>query len=136
MPSKIIPPEPTEAELRSMMGKSYAALEALLETNADLRPEWKYYGAKLGWSPQAVSRQAQHLFSRSARELPGRWIRAGRESRRNCSEVQAPGCGQKAGTRIASVPGRPWRSIRDQVKEGSCAGTDAARDQEIGVTAN
>ncbi len=33
-----------------MMGKSYAALEALLETNADLRPEWKYYGAKLGWS--------------------------------------------------------------------------------------
>ena len=50
MPSKIIPPEPTQAELRSMMGKSYAALEAFLEMNADLRPEWKYYGAKLGWS--------------------------------------------------------------------------------------
>ena len=50
MPSKIIPPEPTEAELRIMMGKSYTALEAFLETNADLRPEWKYYGAKLGWS--------------------------------------------------------------------------------------
>jgi len=50
MPSKIIPPEPTEAELRSLMGESYAALEAFLEKNADLRPEWKYYGAKLGWS--------------------------------------------------------------------------------------
>lgn len=50
MPRKIIPPEPTQAELRSVMGKSYAALEAFLEMNADLRPEWKYYGAKLGWS--------------------------------------------------------------------------------------
>ena len=50
MPGKIIPPEPTQAELRSMMGKSYSALEAFLEMNADLRPEWKYYGAKLGWS--------------------------------------------------------------------------------------
>ena len=50
MPGKTIPPEPTQAELRSMMGKSYAALEAFLETNSDLRPEWKYYGVKLGWS--------------------------------------------------------------------------------------
>src|SRR5687768_18091637 len=50
MPSKIIPPEPTEAELRRLMGKSYAPLEAFLEKNADLRPEWKYYGVKLGWS--------------------------------------------------------------------------------------
>ena len=38
MPSKIIPPEPTEAQLRSLMGKSYAALEAFLEMNGDQFP--------------------------------------------------------------------------------------------------
>ena len=50
MSRKIIPPEPTAAELRSLMGKSYGALERFLEMNGDLRPEWKYYGVKLGWS--------------------------------------------------------------------------------------
>ena len=50
MSRKILPPEPTAVELRSLMGKSYGALERFLEMNGDLRPEWKYYGVKLGWS--------------------------------------------------------------------------------------
>lgn len=50
MPAKVVPREPTGAELRRLLGKSHAAFDAFLAKNADLRPEWKYYGAKLGWS--------------------------------------------------------------------------------------
>ena len=41
---------PSDAELRTLLGRRYAAYTAFLEQNAALRPEWKYYGAKSGWS--------------------------------------------------------------------------------------
>ena len=47
---KSVPVAPSDADLRAQLGKSFGALETLLERNADLRPEWKYYGAKLGWN--------------------------------------------------------------------------------------
>lgn len=50
MANRTAPPEPTDADLRESLAKSYTALETLLQRNHQFRPEWKYYGAKLGWS--------------------------------------------------------------------------------------
>lgn len=44
------PHPPTEAELRSLLGPSHAAYDALLAAHPDLRPEWKWYGQKNGWT--------------------------------------------------------------------------------------
>jgi len=44
------PDPPTDPELRKALGPSHVALEHFLAHNPDLRPEWKFYGAKLGWS--------------------------------------------------------------------------------------
>ncbi len=41
--------EPTEAEIRAHLGRSYAAYQAALQL-APVRPQWRYYGPKYGWS--------------------------------------------------------------------------------------
>ena len=44
------PPEPTDAEVRERLGSSGSAYQTLLAGHPELRPEWKYYGPKNGWS--------------------------------------------------------------------------------------
>lgn len=44
------PHPPTEAGLRSLLGPTFMAYRALLDAHRDLRPEWKWYGQKNGWS--------------------------------------------------------------------------------------
>lgn len=44
------PPEPTAEEIEAQLGSSFAAWEALLGAHPDLRPEWKWYGPKNGWT--------------------------------------------------------------------------------------
>jgi hypothetical protein len=44
------PAPPTCRDLRDTLGSSHSVLESFLSHNDDLRPEWKYYGAKHGWS--------------------------------------------------------------------------------------
>lgn len=41
---------PANVDLRAVLGESYGALEAFVRHNRELRPEWKDYGRKLGWS--------------------------------------------------------------------------------------
>lgn len=41
---------PSDAELRARLGPSYAAYRALLDAHPELKPEWKWYGQKNGWS--------------------------------------------------------------------------------------
>jgi hypothetical protein len=48
MPRTEVPP--SDSELRALLGASFAAYETLLAGNAKLRPEWKYYGPKSGWT--------------------------------------------------------------------------------------
>lgn len=62
MSPKTAPPPPTEAELRAKLGESYAAYEAFLARHADLRPEWKYYGAKHGWSLKLFEKKRNLCF--------------------------------------------------------------------------
>ena len=47
---KQTPQPPADAELQQRLGEAWPAYRALLEATADLRPEWKYYGAKYGWN--------------------------------------------------------------------------------------
>lgn len=44
------PQPPTDAELKRRLGPAWPAYTALLAAAADLRPEWKYYGARYGWN--------------------------------------------------------------------------------------
>ena len=41
---------PSDAELRAQLGDAYAAYRALLDAHPELKPEWKWYGQKNGWS--------------------------------------------------------------------------------------
>jgi hypothetical protein len=50
MPRHAAPPAPTIADLQLLLGPAFAAYEALLHGHPELRPEWKYYGAKSGWT--------------------------------------------------------------------------------------
>lgn len=53
---------PSDAELRALLGARFAAYEALLRANADLRPEWKYYGPKSGWTLKLFDRRRNLCF--------------------------------------------------------------------------
>ena len=56
------PPEPTAAEVEARLGPSFAAYRALLDGHADLRPEWKWYGPKNGWSLKQFHRKRNMCF--------------------------------------------------------------------------
>lgn len=62
MSPRTAPPPPSEAELRAKLGESYAAYEAFLARHADLRPEWKYYGEKTGWSLKLFEKKRNLCF--------------------------------------------------------------------------
>jgi hypothetical protein len=53
---------PTDAELRRKLGRKYSCYEAFLARNSDLRPEWKYYGAKTGWTLKLFDRRRNLCF--------------------------------------------------------------------------
>ena len=50
MAPKPQPQPPAAAELQQQLADAWPAYRALLDGAADLRPEWKYYGVKYGWS--------------------------------------------------------------------------------------
>jgi hypothetical protein len=61
LPSRT-PAEPTEAEVRAVLGEAGGLLTAFLERNRDLRPEWKYYGPKNGWSLKLFHKKRNMCF--------------------------------------------------------------------------
>jgi len=50
MAKKAAPEPPTDAQLERQLGSAWPAYRALREATTDLRPEWKWYGEKYGWS--------------------------------------------------------------------------------------
>ena len=44
------PEEPSQAEIAAILGDGAELIELFLHRNPELRPEWKYYGPKHGWS--------------------------------------------------------------------------------------
>jgi hypothetical protein len=56
------PVPPSETGLRDMLGGSFAAFDSFLAQNNDLRPEWKYYGAKLGWNLKLFHKKRNLCF--------------------------------------------------------------------------
>ena len=45
-----VPRPPADATLERSLGAAWPAYRTLVEGQAGLRPEWKYYGQKYGWS--------------------------------------------------------------------------------------
>lgn len=54
--------EPTAAELEQQLGRSHAAFRELLAEAATLRPEWKYYGPKIGWTLKLFEKKRNLCF--------------------------------------------------------------------------
>jgi hypothetical protein len=50
MTARTTPQPPGDAELQQQLGEAWTTYRALLAAAPDLRPEWKYYGAKYGWT--------------------------------------------------------------------------------------
>jgi hypothetical protein len=47
---KETPQPPGESELQAQLGDAWHVYRALLDATTDLRPDWKYYGQKYGWT--------------------------------------------------------------------------------------
>jgi hypothetical protein len=57
-----VPEPPADTELQGALGTAWPAWQALLTGEADLRPEWKYYGVKYGWSLKLFSGKRNLCF--------------------------------------------------------------------------
>jgi hypothetical protein len=62
VPGEGKPEQPTRAEMDEILGDGEALLETFLERNPELRPEWKYYGAKHGWSMKVFRKKRNMCF--------------------------------------------------------------------------
>lgn len=62
VPAKRTPEEPTQAEIDEVLGDGMPLLEAFLRRNPELRPEWKYYGPKNGWSLKIFRKKRNMCF--------------------------------------------------------------------------
>ena len=62
VPEKRTPEEPTQAEIDEILGDGGPLLEAFLKRNPELRPEWKYYGPKNGWSLKVFRKKRNMCF--------------------------------------------------------------------------
>ena len=62
MTLKKIPEEPTQAEMDEILGDGVVLLDAFLGRNPELRPEWKYYGPKNGWSLKVFRKKRNMCF--------------------------------------------------------------------------
>jgi len=56
------PTAPTQSEIDAIIGDGAALLEAFLARNPELRPEWKYYGAKYGWGLKLFLKKRNMCF--------------------------------------------------------------------------
>jgi hypothetical protein len=54
--------EPTAKGLKQALGNRYELFETLLAAHPDLRPEWKYYGEKYGWSLKLFEKRRNLCF--------------------------------------------------------------------------
>ena len=54
--------KPTQAEIDEILGDGVALLEEFLRRNPGLRPEWKYYGPKHGWSLKVFRKKRNLCF--------------------------------------------------------------------------
>ena len=55
---------PTDLELRERLGAGHAAFRRLLDDHPELRPEWKWYGQKSGWSLKLLDGKRNLCFIR------------------------------------------------------------------------
>ncbi len=62
MPKREAPAAPTQAEIDEILGEGAGLLEVFLARNPDLRPEWKYYGQKHGWSLKVFQKKRNMCF--------------------------------------------------------------------------
>lgn len=62
MPRHAAPATPTTADLQLLLGPAFAAYETLLREHSELRPEWKYYGAKSGWTLKLFEKSRNLCF--------------------------------------------------------------------------
>ncbi|MEQ9569861.1 MAG: DUF3788 family protein [Longimicrobiales bacterium] len=62
MPGKRTPEEPTRAEIDEILGEGRPLLEAFLARNPELRPQWKYYGPKHGWTLKVFRKKRNMCF--------------------------------------------------------------------------
>ncbi len=52
---------PSEEEIRTRLGRAFPLFHALVD-DADLRPEWKFYGPKYGWSLKVFEKKRNLCF--------------------------------------------------------------------------
>jgi hypothetical protein len=62
MATRDVPDPPAHAELEGLLAGAWPAWRALLDGQPELRPEWKYYGAKYGWSLKLFSGKRNMCF--------------------------------------------------------------------------
>lgn len=62
MPVTRGPEKPTQAEIDEILGDGVTLLETFLSRNPELRPEWKYYGPKNGWSLKVFRKKRNMCF--------------------------------------------------------------------------
>ena len=62
MPVGKAPAAPTQAEVDAILGDGAGLLETFLGRNPELRPEWKYYGPKNGWSLKVFRKKRNMCF--------------------------------------------------------------------------
>lgn len=56
------PAAPSQAEVDAILGDGAGLLNVFLGRNPELRPEWKYYGAKHGWSLKVFQKKRNMCF--------------------------------------------------------------------------
>jgi hypothetical protein len=56
------PAAPSQAEVDAILGDGADLLEIFLSRNPELRPEWKYYGPKHGWSLKVFQKKRNMCF--------------------------------------------------------------------------
>ena len=62
MAMSVVPLPPGEVDLVERLGGSYPAYQQLLGECTDLRPEWKYYGPRLGWTLKMFEKRRNLCF--------------------------------------------------------------------------
>ena len=112
MPKKVTQIPPSEAELAGRLGKSLAAYQSLLEGNPDLRPEWKYYGPRTGWTLKLFDRRRNLCFVSPGE---GNFVVAFLLGERAVSEALASELPEKVKSELSEarqyVEGRPVRVV-------------------------
>lgn len=59
---RVLPEPPADQALAGLLGGAWPAWRALLDGQGELRPEWKYYGQKYGWSLKLFRRSRNLCF--------------------------------------------------------------------------